>query len=153
MRVLVLTVFVLLSLAACGADGPTGVTGPDNGFFRATVDGAPFNGISVVASISGNVIAVASAELNSRTFGIAWIDEGTGTYEVGEGSGSAANGSYIEGNLSWTASAIGGAGSIVVTERTDSRIRGTFSFTLVPTAASGATGNRNVTQGSFEVLF
>ena len=54
----------------------------------------------------------------------------------------------------WEATGVtGGSGTITLTSFTANSATGTFSFILLPSAPSGATGVKTVTQGVFSVTF
>ncbi len=147
--------------AACGGDGPSGPSGPDgntlaNGSFSARVDGASFNAVAatIVASSAGQagtILAIGAGTSAGNSLGFAWIDSGTGTYAINQAV--AANATYTEAGRSWSAQfGNQGSGSIVVTTRTATRVAGTFSFVMVP-VGGGASGNKTITQGAFDLTF
>ena len=47
----------------------------------------------------------------------------------------------------------GGSGSVTITSLSSTAARGNFAFTAPPSAGSGATGNRVITEGVFNVTF
>jgi hypothetical protein len=75
----------------------------------------------------------------------------TGATSVGLGSGT--NGSVQQSGRGWHATLTNGSGSVTITTLTSSSASGTFSFTMVPLPNTGATGNRVITNGVFNVTF
>lgn len=145
---------LLIPLAiGCGSDGGTGPAGGTlvNGSFSARLDGATFTPSAAAVINSSGIVSIGAGNASGRTIGFAWVDGGTGTYAVG--SGNATVGTHTYQGHTWSASAIQGSGSITVTTKTLTRVAGTFSFVLQPDIASGASGTRTVTQGSFDLTY
>ena len=132
---------------------PTGLgNGPSNGTFTATIDGTNWSATFIAATmaqVSSGGASGFGASSPTYTMGFAWIDQGPGTYTVGQSIGF--NGTLTQGSSQWTTSAPGGTGTLTVTNRTASQISGTFSFSMVP--SSGTSGTRTVTNGAFNVTF
>lgn len=138
--------FSLLAVAACG-DG----TGPGSGGMSARIDGANWSAVDAGALQQQGAISLAGSNATGTTIAFAWMDEGTGTYTIGTSVGT--NASFtIPGQGIWSASVAQGSGTITVTNRTDDRVAGTFSFVMEP-AGGGATGTVTITEGSFDVEF
>ncbi len=159
MRIRLFGAILILGLtAACGGDGPTGPGGDTlaNGSFSARVDGSSFSAVAatVVASNTGQagtILAVGAGTSAGNSLGFAWIDSGPGTYAINQST--AANATYTESGRIWSAQfGNQGSGSIVVTTRTATRVAGTFSFVMVA-AGGGASGNKTITQGAFDLTF
>lgn len=154
MRLTTAGAVLLLALApACGSSGPTGPGGNTltNGTFSAQVDGASFNAtVAIVGQVTGGIVSIAASNQAGQSIGFAWVDAGLNTYTVG--STSPTNGSYSFTGAGWAANVAGGSGSIVVTAKTSNRVAGTFSFVLIPTSGT-ASGNKTITQGSFDLTF
>jgi len=113
-------------------------------------DGAEFNAISAaVIGGAGSLYSLGGGNAAGQTVGFAWVDAGAGTYPIG----GATIASYTHMGQTWSASSSQGSGSIVVTTSTASRVAGTFSFALQADGASGATGTRTVTEGSFDLTY
>lgn len=158
---------LVCGLVACGDDDATGPGGGGGEGVSATIGGQSFRGSLATAAnyteneFTGGILAFAgthsSGPGNTRqlTVNVVGIN-GTGTYQVGAGHNSIVT--YVEVSLSgnnmqtatWTSTLVGGSGSVTVTELTETRARGTFEFTLVP-SDQGAVGNKVVTNGKFDV--
>jgi hypothetical protein len=148
---------VLITLVAgCGSDDPAGPGGPgnnslSNGSFTARIDGADFAASAAAVVSSGGLVSIGAGDASGKTLGFAWLDAGPGTYPIG--SPAATVGTHTFAGNTWSASLAQGSGSIVVTTSAANRVAGTFSFVLQPDTASGATGTRTVTDGSFDLTF
>lgn len=145
---------LLLSLAACGGDGPSGPRGsggPDlpNGTFNGTANGSSFRATSAIITRAGDIIAMGAADTQGRALGWAFITSGPGTYTIENSIGN--NASYTEGRMGWGASAAtaGSGGSVTFTTLTSTRAAGSFTITLRP-LTGGATGTPSVT-GNFDL--
>jgi hypothetical protein len=143
---------LMLLLAACGSDEPTGPATLANGTYRAKIDGAQFNAISAaVVGGAGGLYSLGGGNAAGQTIGFAWVDAGPGTYPIGNPASTIAT--HTASGQTWSASVAKGSGSIVVTTSTAGRVAGTFSFVLQADAGSGATGSRTVTEGSFDLTY
>lgn len=152
---------ILWAVAACGgSDGPMGPNNPNNpnnGTFSARIDGSNWAATIItpaVTNVSGGVSAIGAGS-PSFTMAFAWQDQqGTGTWTIGGGGSSIGfNANLTVSGQQWIASSIGGSGTLTITTRTANRVAGTFTFTMVPSAGSSATGTRNVTNGQFDITF
>lgn len=140
----------LLFGAGCGSGDPAGLN-TDGGNMSARIDGEAWSSVMAQVAVSANVIAVAGSDVAGRAMGMAWLDEGTGTYTIEPGE--VANANFSTGGAVWVANAHQGGGTVVVTARSPGRIAGTFSFTLDPVPNTAAAGTRSVTQGVFDVRY
>lgn len=143
-----------LALAAvmvgCGSD-PAG-PGLANGSFSAKIDGSAFRAtVAIAATYSGGVLAVAGSDGQGRTIGFAGQVAAPGTFTVGPTSPT--NFSLVTGSAGWQAAITLGSGSLTVTSISATGAKGTFQFTAGPLAGTGATGNKVVTEGEFDVTF
>jgi len=154
MRLTTAGAVLLLALApACGGSEPTGPDGDGlpNGSFSARVDGSNYTAtVAIVAQVTGGIVSIGTTNAAGQSIGFAWVDAGPNTYTVG--STSPTNGSYSFTGSGWAANVAGGSGSIIVTTKTANRVAGTFSFVMVPTSGA-ASGNKTITQGSFDLTF
>jgi hypothetical protein len=83
---------------------------------------------------------------------IGFVAAAPGTFTVGV-TLSGLNAILTSGGLnSWFANPAGGSGTLTLATLTATGATGTFQFTMVPAAVSGATGNKTV-NGSFNVTF
>ncbi|MEE4260074.1 MAG: DUF6252 family protein [Bacteroidales bacterium] len=143
---------IVLLMSCNKNDDDTGPIG-SNGSISLKVDGSTWNAsLSVQAVNAGGVINVTGSDSNAKQAGITLygITE-TGTYKVGPPN---------QGNmLRWTeglgqtqtfqANGVIGDGTITVTELTDNKIKGTFSFTGFSTEQT----SKQITEGKFEANF
>ncbi len=149
------TGLAVLMLAASGCSGSTdNNNGNGNGSMTASIDGASWTGnLATAASYQGTVLGFAgtngSYQINITLSGV----NGTGTYTLGTGQLSIATVATVSTSPQvWVTSSTGGTGSVVITSLTSSAVQGTFSFTAVG-SSGGATGNKAVTNGQFNVTF
>jgi hypothetical protein len=148
----VVALTLMLSLAGCGSDEPTGPAPLANGTYRAKINGVEFNAIAAaVVGGAGGLYSLGGGNAAGQTIGFAWVDTGTGTFPIGNPGSTIA--SHTHNGQTWSASSAQGSGSIVVTTSTATRVAGTFSFVLQADGASGATGSRTVTEGSFDLTY
>jgi hypothetical protein len=146
----VVALLIMSSLAACGSNEPTGPAPLANGTYRAKIDGVEFNAITAaVIGGAGGLYSLGGGNAAGQTIGFAWLDTGTGPYPIG----GATIGTYTHMGQTWSASSAQGSGSIQVTTTSANRVAGTFSFVLQADGASGATGTRTVTEGSFDLTY
>lgn len=146
--------------SACGGDGggPGGPSG--TGTLTAQVDGSGWTATSgILASRQNNVVAITGSVGSISSIAIGWPDEGLGTYSIPLAAGMNLNyGLYSNGHL-WQALAMGaqlggvGSGSVTVTTLNGERVVGTFQFTAPAAASSGASGQKVVTNGAFNIKF
>lgn len=157
----------LLALAlACGGSN-TGPSGNGIGTFTATIDGAawasdaPTLQVSSSATIPGTLVisgtkVISATNYTSLALFLGYI-AGPGTYPLGVNQGTTAGGggsvtSQASGVLGiWSSGFSGAAGTVTITSLTSTRMTGTFQFTALPQSGSQASGNRVVTNGSFDV--
>lgn len=158
--VLFLVLLFSLPLGGCGDDdgpaSPNGGSDPDPdstaASMTAVVDGEAWTAVTASAfvSTSGFVTIGASNVGGEFGIGLGFPDQGVGTYAIGPGAITNANVISLAG-ASWIASTDRGSGSIVVTERSDDRIVGTFSFTAPLASGSGPPDTRTVSEGAFDL--
>ena len=148
-----LTVFVLIasiSFVSCKKDEDDSANpSTGNSTMSLKYDGTSWNAtLDVQAIKSGNTIVVTGTDSNSKQAQVQLTDvTTTGTYEVNVGN-----------TLRWTestsptdsfiANGMLGSGTITVSELSDTKIVGTFSFTGFSTG-----GTRTITDGKFSVEF
>ncbi len=145
---------LLVTALGCGGDN-TGPNGQTNGDMTAKIDGSSWSSVATFATRTatngGTIVAFSGADTHETTIAIAFVDTGVGTYAISQTSPT--NASLIQGAKGWVSSVVGGGGSLTVTTLDATHIVGTFSFNMVPSDGTGATGDRSVTQGSFDVKF
>ena len=120
----------------------------------ARIDGASWTSVTGALGASftaGNpgLLVVIGADAAGTTLGFTALVTGPGVYPINAASGSLA--SLVIGAQAWQANILGGSGSIAVTTLTATGVSGTFTFTMVPVAGSGATGNKSITDGVFNM--
>ncbi len=167
-----LAMALLMATVACGGDNPAGASGnPSNGSggsgsgsnrgtVTAVVDGVAYTGSANAASLTNGTLNVASNNAAlTVSVNFARTAAAVGTSTVGLASPLTLNvitttGSAVNG--SWTAAAGSGSGTLTIATLTATGASGTFTFTAVPVpgvGGAGATGNKVVTNGAFNVTF
>lgn len=143
LRTVLALFLVSLASVGCGGDDPTGpVTGP----MTALIDGERFVAEFATVQRAADVVYVNGAGAGQRAIGFAFQDDGPGTYTLGQGN-PVSVGVQI-GNDTWSAGAGVGSGAIVVTTFTETRLVGTFAFTV---GSGGST--LTITEGAFDIEF
>jgi len=137
---------------------------PDNAgsTFSVTLGGSAWNAAFVQGSVTtssqpgvGQTLVVASTN-STRGVSITLTGvTGPGTYALGNSGAvtrqmTVTNVTNPLSNM-WSSIGAGASGSVIITSMTASRVKGTFSATLVPTPGSTTTGNMVVTNGAFDV--
>ena len=151
----VATAVLVAGVAGCGGDN-TGPNGQANGDMTAKIDGASFTSVTTLAqrntTNAGTIIAISGADAHGTGLGFGFLDAGVGTYSIGDLTPT--NATVLDGTGKvWTAGAIGGSGTLTVTALDATHVAGTFAYSAVASAGSGATGTKAVTQGVFDVTF
>jgi hypothetical protein len=134
-------------------DDDSGTPAGSNGSISLKVDGSTWNASLAVQAVNSNgVINVTGSDSNAKQAGVTLYGvTAPGTYQVGPPNA---------GNmLRWTeglgqtdtyqANGVIGTGTVTVTELSDSKIKGTFSFTGYNTAQT----SKQITEGKFEANF
>jgi hypothetical protein len=146
---LIVAAMVMVTVTACGGDRPAG---PGLGNLTATIDGDDWvASVGATATRNNDVVAIGAGDASGRAIGIGFVDIGIGSYPMTGATPSSAV--LTEDGRRWSATVVGGGGMLTITALDGSHVAGSFSFTAVPNAASGATGNRVVTSGAFDVEF
>ncbi len=148
----------LFLLAACGGSSTTGPSSGGNGGVSADIDGAHWTAVASTVTSSNGVVAIGSADASGVAIGMAFPDQGPGTYAISSQqvitNFSLSQSGGQSGVQSWSASAVQGSGSVVITSRTANHIVGTFSF-----SAPGFTGTpvptttKVVTNGKIDITY
>ena len=144
-----------VALASCTKDDDNAE--PDNsdngsGTLTATVNGSYFDAtLAVQAVFENGVLSVAGNNGNAQQLQITLLNpDGAGTYQIGGNMANPNTGMYVDGpsaEETYTTMVGVGNGSVEITEFTDSKVKGTFSFT-----ARNTGGNEvHVTDGRFDV--
>lgn len=139
-----LACLALATTAACGGEsaGPTGGSGP----MTARIDGDPFTAQFASVQRGGGSVFVNGGGANQRAIGFTFPDQGTGTYTIAPGVLVAAGVSI--GPIHYTAGQSSGAGTIIVTTFTDSRLAGSFVLTVV-----AGSSTLSITDGQFDISY
>lgn len=147
-------------MAACGGDSTTGVDDGAAGEFTAMIDGNPWSASIITTAFYGDDVASSNGLTLLGSNGDEWIsfelrEMRTGEHVVGETV------DFFYGTRSafydWVTSAgegfVLGSGRLVLTELSDSRIRGTFEFVAAHYDGDPATEDEEVTvrSGEFSV--
>lgn len=154
-----------LTFVSCSSDsdGSSTTTGGD-GTISGKVDGKTVssNSLATIASLSGGggfqMLSVSGTDLGGDGFTITISGyTGVGTYQATSDTDKLAVCSYIDFDMNnpqntnnvWTSpyDIEGTSGSVVITEQTDTRVKGTFSFK----GANNTGSFKNVTNGTFNV--
>lgn len=153
MKRLAILAFVLaaVTVSSCGDDGGNPPVGA--GRMSASIDGTAFTGsLAVTAVRTTNTITISAVGSNTRQISINLLGvTGTGAVAVGAGSQNFAQ--YSQGTQTWVSSLVGGSGTVNLTTLSATHATGTFSFTGIASTATGATGNKVVSNGAFDVSF
>lgn len=155
---------IVIAATACGDDGnPGGPSGGSGGSgsnrsMSATIDGSAWaaTSASLVPLVQSGFLALAGTNASGNiTLGFG-VTHAPGTYAVGASSTVNSSLVVVTGTTGQGWFAGGGSfgnGSVTVTTATPSSAAGSFTFTLIPTPGTGATGNKVVTNGVFNVTF
>ena len=161
--VLVVIISGLFTFSCKSDDDGGGGGGAASGTMTAKVDGTTVSTIEMTtaAQISGGSLQITGnngGTSDNKAFMLAIVSvDGAGTYPIGGGANVFNVASYTESNASnpsnpqvvvWSAPFDDTqVGEINISELTDSRVKGTFSF-----QAKNPDGNiKNITEGSFDV--
>lgn len=147
----------LILPAACGGGGTDNNPPGGNADFTAKIDGQSWTSValSTQAVINNNgifTIVGANAGSNPLAMSITLFYIGApGTYSLGVG-GSVPGGLGVltAGAAAWSTPLSGAAGTITITNVSNTRIAGTFAYTATPFLV-GTAGNRVVSEGQFDL--
>jgi hypothetical protein len=135
-------------LTSCSKDDDDGAAAGD-GTLTAKVDGANFNStLAVQAVVTSGTLSVAGTGSDGQINIMIPSFSGPATFNVASGGAMANYTITTSPFTSWSASMIAGSGSVVVTDYSGGRVKGTFSFTGV---TSGAASSKTVTEGKFDI--
>jgi hypothetical protein len=157
-------------LSSCSSDSDNGGGGGNAalGTVKAKVGGANFTSMNLATfatrQLVGGIttVVVQGSDASGKAIQImltGGATVGNGTYQVSDSTGITAIASYTEVNISnplasvtWAApyEGSGVAGSVTITEITDTNVKGTFSFTG---KNQSGTDTKQVTNGAFNVNF
>jgi hypothetical protein len=168
--ILFLAVVLSTSFVSCSGDDDGGSTGGGTaaeGTITANVGGATFTsmtqGTTAVKVATGNAftITIQGTDLGGKQIQLILngVDATTGTYEISPEASISAIGTYVEVNTttftsqSWLSpyENSGVAGSITITEISDTNVKGNFNFKA--RNQENAQDIKNITNGSFNVNF
>ena len=167
------TVLILGLTSACGSNAPTTPSGGIGistagtgststsgltGAMSMRVDTTSWTATSgVFATRSGGVLSVGGTD-PTWNLGFAVTANAPGTFVIPGAGAQAGNNALLvltQGNAttgSWSANAVQGSGTVVITSLTATAVTGTFTFAVLP-ASGTASGVRNVTDGTFTINF
>lgn len=134
---------------ACG-DGLTALLDGE-GPVMARIDGGPFAATLATVSRNNGRVNVNAVGTFERGIAFTFPDDGVGTYSIGPGQ-LVSVGVTIGTDQNWIAGAANGSGSIEVTTLTDSRIAGTFFFSVVATGEE-TPNPLSITEGVFDIEY
>lgn len=136
-----------------------GAPGEGNGHrLSATLGGEFYNAASMIATYTpsslGNRIIISTTTVNHGLVIIIDDYKGPGAYALSNGAPLRAISAGMTGsteNCCWGLNVAGSTGEVVVASDSGNRLQGTFSATLRPQTGTSATGNLDVTEGSFDI--
>jgi hypothetical protein len=155
---LILIAFMATALlAGCSKDDDE--TEPENNnpagnTLTCTVNGTAWNAsLAVVATNTGGVLTVTGSDSNAgQCQVIIFNPSGAGTYPLGGNLTNQSNGRWTQGTGqedTYTTMLGQGQGTVEITELSDTKVKGTFSFTAKNSAGTEVT----ITEGSFSSTF
>jgi len=153
-----LPMILLSSLAACGGDSSSSLTGTNGnnnttGPMTATIDGKAWASPAPAVVRNGTIVSVAGLDLAlTASVSFAFAASATGTYSLAPGNSVGGLGIVTKGSQGWGSALQGGAGSVTLTTLTANHVVGTFAFDAVP-SSGGATGTVHVTNGKFDITY
>lgn len=166
-----LCVATIVATAACGgskSNDPSPIPGLSS-TMTAKINGTQFTSIVTIG-----LRTPATTGLPNGTVGVTGTSKFTlpytllsvavpgvvGTYQLSTSGGPVPQNAAVEDLVTATSGAVwnaggalGGNGTITLSTLTATGASGEFSFTAVPLGTSGATGNKVVTEGKFNVTF
>lgn len=169
--ILFLATVLSTSILSCSGDDGGESTGGGiavEGTITANVGGGSFTSMSMATTAmkvetgGAYTITIQGTDAGGKNMQLILngVDGSTGTYEIGVDTAISAIGSYTEVNIAnpmdsqtWVAPYEDGgvAGSITITEISDTNIKGTFEFTA--RNQENAQDTKEITGGSFNVNF
>jgi hypothetical protein len=165
---IVLTMAFATLLSSCSSDDGGGGGGTASlGQVKAKVGGTNFTSMDLATFATKQVIGgfttiiVQGSDASGKAIQLILsdYDGGTGTYAISDDANISAIASYIEANISnpmasqtWAApyDGSGSAGSITITEISDTNVKGTFNFTG---KNQNGDDTKAITNGAFNVNF
>jgi hypothetical protein len=143
-----LALVLALAPTACSDSGSTGPQ-QQGGQMTALIDGSGFSSDFVTVIRQSGIIAVNGADLQTRAIGFQIPATGPGTFTLGVGQPVGAG--LDMGGASWGAGGTLGSGAITVTSFTETRITGSFSFTVEGVTSGATPATRSIPNGQFDV--
>jgi hypothetical protein len=126
-------------------------TGRITGTISATVDGVAWRGaVNAFATSASGITALVGQDTNLRHISIGIVGGSVGTYSLTFPTPSHATMQF--GGQVWDTALPGGTGSVIVVTRTDTRVTGTFFFTMQPGLGNNGAVSQ-VTSGTFDLGF
>lgn len=134
----------------------SGGSAPGTGTIRAFIDGVAYTGTVSAASFRNGTLTIASSDaaVNSA-INLTLSSAAVGVYQVNAATPLTMQATTLSGTTvtaTWSASATGGSGSLLLNTLSTVAATGTFMFVGAP-SSPGAAGNRSVTSGAFSVFF
>ncbi len=167
LKTITLALFVSLAITSCKKDDDGGDQGPaGSGTVVAKVNGSDFQSLDIASTASqssggsSTTVTIQGSDASGKGIFIILNNfTGVGTYEFSD-SNVFFVATYVEANISnpqnsqtWSApyQDSGVVGQVQVSEKTDTTIKGTFSF--MAKNSNGDQSIRNITDGSFNLNF
>lgn len=134
-------------LTSCSKDDDGPASG--NGTLTAKVDGNSFNStLAVQAVATSGALSIGGTGSDGQINIMIPSFSGPATFNIASGGALANYTLTTSPYTSWSASMIAGSGSVVITDYSGGRVKGTFSFTGV---TSGAASSKTITEGKFDI--
>ncbi len=147
-QTLVTLLFFTLILSSCSKDDNNG-SGLGEGTLTAKVDGVSFNStLGVQAFNSNGALSLTGAKAGEQISIVIPSYNGPATFNIASGSVFATY-STTSPIGTWSASMVSGSGSIIISDHSGGRIKGTFSFTA--TSGGSSVTTKNITEGQFDI--
>jgi hypothetical protein len=161
MKAFCIAVLASSSVLATGCSESTSPVELPYGLIAASVAAIPFQGELDSEYSSANNTLVFSSTINQavgvfRRISINIQDRsGIALFSLGETSPHSVTYTESTGGVerTWTSAAAGASGNIRIVTLNGNNATGQFAGTLVPVASTGATGNKVITSGAFEIVF
>jgi hypothetical protein len=110
----------------------------------------------VQTQFNNGILSIAGGDNRQLLSFAVTANRGSGTYTTGvidPNNVVVSTLSNVGGAAAWLSGPTFGSGSVTITSLTSTSAAGTFTLTLAPTAGTGATGNKVITNGVFNVTF
>lgn len=148
--------FLVILATSCNSSDPTDALGDDSSFFKCTIDGNShdISGFYAYAVEDESEFTIYGTEdlIENEAAEIVYIvieeDKGSGNYLLENGQDGIGYHTNQKGDFTYYTIPDGTSGEVNITEKTSSRIKGTFNFTAInPVDGSSV----QISNGEFDV--